>query len=194
MTQAIYEKIVALPDELFAAPVKAYNSFYTAKIDLAEFKQKLENAQNSFLKVTEDHKYYNVNVGNFLIAKFVSSYFPTCCAMSLFHNFACAAGTCEEFVHAVLNILAEEDKAVRYVMAIPEYRRDHTCRTDIFNPPAKIDKMNTTYPNIYSWAKSKSHFQEMLFTNHNTARIIHNCEFMVMDEDKFDHYMASYGR
>lgn len=194
MTQAIYEKIAALPDELFAAPLQAYNSCYNAKIDLAEFKQKLENAQNSFLKVTEDHRYYNVNVGNFLIARFVSSYFPTCCAMSLFHNFACVGTGCEKFVHAVLDILAEEDKAVRYVMAIPEYRKGHNNRTDIFNPPAKIDKMNTTYPSIYLWAKSKSHFQEMLFTNHNTARIIHNCEFMVMDEDKFDNYMTAHGR
>lgn len=194
MTQAIYEKIAALPDELFAEPVKSYNRYYGISINLTEFKKKLEDSNNSFLKVVEDHRYYNVYVDNFLIAKFVSSYFPTCCAMFLFHNFACAEPRCEKFVHAVLDILAEEDKAVRYVMAIPEYRKGHTHRTDIFNPPAKIDNMNTTYPSIYSWAKSKSHFQEMLFTNHNTARIIHNCEFMVMDEDKFENYMTALGR
>lgn len=194
MTQAIYEKIAALPDELFAETVKEYNRYYGTNIDLAEFKQQLKDSSGSFLKVTADYRYYNVTVGNFLIVKFISSYFPTCCAMSLFHNFACADSRQEELVHAVLDILAEEDKAVRYVMAIPEYRKGHTHRTDIFNPPAKIDNMNTTYPSIYSWAKSKSHFQEMLFTNHNTARIIHNCEFMVTDEDKFENYMAKRGR
>lgn len=198
MTQAIYDAIAALPDELFEPLIKDYSTYRGLKkpITLKELKELLKQSCGGFYRDSGNYvKTYYITIGGYHLLSCKTAPFPSCCAMGLFYDFhTCRCPEFEPLIHAILDIVIAQDNGFRYVMAIPEMRSGHTHRKDIFTAPKYRETTSYNYPMIYSWAKSKPHFQEMLFTNHNTARVIHNCEFVVKDETSFNTMMDALYR
>lgn len=180
------------PVEMIEKFIGDFNDYYRSKLTAKEFQKRIKiqrqrhQYEDDFGDFHTRTTKYNVVVPYKTAVSFHLDGYPYCCAMTSLHNFSMASGlVSDEFIFAGINELIRLYRTTRVVVAIPEYREDIGFSSTWNSPPSKdeTDEANMNYPLMYQWAKSMPHFQEMLFTNHNTNRIIHLCEVVVHNQD-----------